>query len=82
MDSAALATVEETPSLADLATRINEEHAAYETSMKDGLRHAMEAGRLLLTPWSRVVRESARKESNLRPDPYKRPALTVELRAA
>ena len=26
--------------------------------------------------------QSARKESNLRPDPYKRPALTVELRAA
>ena len=38
----------ESPQLNDLARRINAEHGQCETSLNDGLRHALEAGRLLL----------------------------------
>src|SRR4051794_803573 len=34
--------------LDDLASRINAEHAACESAMKEGLRRAIEAGRLLI----------------------------------
>ncbi|MCH8852817.1 MAG: DUF3102 domain-containing protein, partial [Planctomycetes bacterium] len=36
------------PGLPQLAKRINEEHAAAEAAMRDGLSHAVEAGKLLI----------------------------------
>ncbi len=47
---------------------------------RSGLRVRCAAASTLVP--CRCPPQSARKESNLRPDPHKRPALTVELRAA
>ena len=44
-----------TQTLAELADAINEHHRAAEASMRSGLEHAMEAGRLLIAAKSQCA---------------------------